>query len=182
MSPRSLRSPALRPCSITKHRPGAKTRLYRWSLALCPSQMGADGHPHRGGFLPPMPLSRRMRAGSRVSFELPIPIGAALQHRSTIADVRCTRVLLRAIPWAWIRRNPGIGARSDVVCHLNVWHWVIHAETLRHSRDPLYCPRPVAIRFRRQRIINLQANIGHPVPQIHPMKHVTLENHASLNQ
>jgi 3-methylfumaryl-CoA hydratase len=51
------------------------------------SQMDADGHPRRGGFLPPVPLPRRMWAGSRVSFEFPIPIGAVLQRRSTIADV-----------------------------------------------------------------------------------------------
>jgi 3-methylfumaryl-CoA hydratase len=51
------------------------------------SEMDLDGHPRRGGFLPPVPLPRRMWAGSRVSFELPIPIGALLQRRSTIADV-----------------------------------------------------------------------------------------------
>jgi 3-methylfumaryl-CoA hydratase len=51
------------------------------------SLMGPDGHPHRGGFLPPVTLPRRMWAGSRVSFESPIPIGAEIQRRSTIADV-----------------------------------------------------------------------------------------------
>jgi 3-methylfumaryl-CoA hydratase len=51
------------------------------------SQMGADGHPHRGGFLPPVPLPRRMWAGSRVRFESPIPIGAIIERRSTIADI-----------------------------------------------------------------------------------------------
>ena len=51
------------------------------------SQMDADGHPHRGGFLPPVPLPRRMWAGGRLTFERPIPIGAVLERRSTIADV-----------------------------------------------------------------------------------------------
>ncbi len=51
------------------------------------SLIGPDGHPHRGGFLPPVTLPRRMWAGSRVSFESPIPIGAAIQRRSTIANV-----------------------------------------------------------------------------------------------
>lgn len=51
------------------------------------SQLDSDGHPRRGGFLPPVPLPRRMWAGSRVSFKLPVPIGTALQRRSTIADV-----------------------------------------------------------------------------------------------
>ena len=32
------------------------------------SELGEDGHPRRGGFLPPVPLPRRMWAGSRLSF------------------------------------------------------------------------------------------------------------------
>ena len=51
------------------------------------SLMDADGHPHRGGFLPPVPLPRRMWAGGRLTFERPIPIGAVLERRSTITDV-----------------------------------------------------------------------------------------------
>jgi 3-methylfumaryl-CoA hydratase len=51
------------------------------------SQIGADGHPHRGGFLPPVPLPRRMWAASQLEFGAPIRIGDALQRRSTIADV-----------------------------------------------------------------------------------------------
>ncbi len=51
------------------------------------SEIGEDGHPRRGGFLPPVPLPRRMWAGGRVSFHAPIPIGAAIERRSTIADV-----------------------------------------------------------------------------------------------
>jgi 3-methylfumaryl-CoA hydratase len=51
------------------------------------SQIGVDGHPRRGGFLPPVPLPRRMWAGGRVSFAGPIPVGAVLERRSRIADV-----------------------------------------------------------------------------------------------
>ena len=54
--------------------------------------------------------------------------------------------------------------------------------TLRRSRDPLYRPRPIAIRCRRQCIIDLQADIGHVVAQVYPIKHVALENHTRLNQ
>ncbi|MGA0599785.1 FAS1-like dehydratase domain-containing protein [Caulobacter sp. KR2-114] len=46
-----------------------------------------DGHPARGGFLPPTPLPRRMWAGSRLVFHAPIHIGARLERRSEIADV-----------------------------------------------------------------------------------------------
>lgn len=52
------------------------------------SAIGGDGHPKRGGFLPPVPLPRRMWAGSQLAFHAPIHAGQALQRTSTIADVR----------------------------------------------------------------------------------------------
>ena len=51
------------------------------------SQIGPDGHPRRGDFLPPVDLPRRMWAGSRVEFLRPLPIGAAILRRSAIASV-----------------------------------------------------------------------------------------------
>jgi 3-methylfumaryl-CoA hydratase len=52
------------------------------------SAIGPDGHPLRGDFLPPIPLPRRMWAGSRVAFQKPLTVGAAILRRSTIADIR----------------------------------------------------------------------------------------------
>lgn len=49
--------------------------------------IGSDGHPHRGGFLPPVDLPRRMWAGGRLSFAGPIRVGEAITRRSTIDDV-----------------------------------------------------------------------------------------------
>jgi 3-methylfumaryl-CoA hydratase len=51
-------------------------------------QIGPDGHPRRGGFLPAVALPRRMWAGGRFEFHEPIRIGDALTRTSTIADVR----------------------------------------------------------------------------------------------
>ena len=51
------------------------------------SQLGPDGHPRRGGFLPPIELPRRMWAGSDVSFEAPIRVGDRIRRRSTIASI-----------------------------------------------------------------------------------------------
>lgn len=51
------------------------------------SGLGPDGHPRRGGFLPPVPLARRMWAGSRCTFHDAIRIGDRLQRTSTIAKV-----------------------------------------------------------------------------------------------
>ncbi|WP_376967012.1 MaoC family dehydratase N-terminal domain-containing protein [Azospirillum sp. A26] len=49
--------------------------------------IGEDGHPHKGGFLPPVPLPRRMWAGSDMRFLAPIPIGAEMRRTSTIEAV-----------------------------------------------------------------------------------------------
>lgn len=49
--------------------------------------IAADGHPHRGAFLPPVDLPRRMWAGGQLEFLAPIRTGEALRRRSTIAGV-----------------------------------------------------------------------------------------------
>ena len=51
------------------------------------SELGADGHPARGGFLPPIPQPRRMWAGGRLTFIASIPIGATIMKRSTIQSI-----------------------------------------------------------------------------------------------
>ena len=51
------------------------------------SEIGADGHARRGGFLPPVPLPRRMWAGSQFEFRAPVRVGDAVERTSTIADV-----------------------------------------------------------------------------------------------
>lgn len=51
------------------------------------SEIGPDGHAKRGGFLPPVPLPRRMWAGSQFSFAEPLRVGETVERRSTIADV-----------------------------------------------------------------------------------------------
>lgn len=51
------------------------------------SEIGADGHAKRGGFLPPVPLPRRMWAGSQFEFRSPVRVGDEVQRTSTIANV-----------------------------------------------------------------------------------------------
>lgn len=49
--------------------------------------LGPDGHPAKGGFLPPVPLERRMWAGGRLQFHAALRIGAPMQRRSEILKV-----------------------------------------------------------------------------------------------
>jgi 3-methylfumaryl-CoA hydratase len=60
--------------------------MYFWSVAA-QSSLGDDGHPQRGGFLPPVPLPRRMWAGGRLRFDAPLALGAEASRTSTIQSV-----------------------------------------------------------------------------------------------
>ncbi|HEY1228793.1 MAG TPA: MaoC family dehydratase N-terminal domain-containing protein [Ramlibacter sp.] len=51
------------------------------------SEIGPDGHPRRGGFLPPVPLPRRMWAGGRLQWHQPLRVGDALRRDSRIVSV-----------------------------------------------------------------------------------------------
>ena len=51
------------------------------------SQLGIDGHPARGGFLPPVPLPRRMWAGSKVRLLAPLKVGTNISRLSTINNI-----------------------------------------------------------------------------------------------
>jgi 3-methylfumaryl-CoA hydratase len=52
------------------------------------SNIGTDGHPRRGGFLPPITLPRRMWAGGRLQFLHPLRVGEPVQRVSTIKRIQ----------------------------------------------------------------------------------------------
>ena len=63
-----------------------------WHQLLFPrivrrSQIGPDGHPARGDFLPPVPLPRRMFAGKRNTFHAPLKVGDEVRRVSEIHSV-----------------------------------------------------------------------------------------------
>jgi 3-methylfumaryl-CoA hydratase len=51
------------------------------------AELGPDGHPARGGFLPPVPLPRRMWAGGEFVFRQDIRVGDTVRRISRVADV-----------------------------------------------------------------------------------------------
>ncbi|WP_102225160.1 FAS1-like dehydratase domain-containing protein [Acidimangrovimonas sediminis] len=62
-----------------------------WCLApdIAPmSGLGPDGHPARGGFLPPVPFPRRMWAGGELRHLDTLRVGDAVTRHSTIRDVQ----------------------------------------------------------------------------------------------
>ncbi|MEM9635058.1 MAG: MaoC family dehydratase N-terminal domain-containing protein [Pseudomonadota bacterium] len=50
-------------------------------------ELGQDGHPARGSFLPPVPLPRRMWAGGEFLFDGDIRVGDLVTRVSTVKDV-----------------------------------------------------------------------------------------------
>ena len=49
--------------------------------------LDADGHPQRGGFLPPIPYPRRMFAGARMQVHRPLRVGVAAVREGRIGNV-----------------------------------------------------------------------------------------------
>lgn len=64
--------------------------LWHW-LYFLPSarqsEIGPDGHAKRGGFLPPVPLPRRMWAGGRLQWHAPLRVGDKVARESRIVSV-----------------------------------------------------------------------------------------------
>lgn len=64
--------------------------LWHWLYFLpmtAQSEIGADGHPKKGGFLPPVALERRMWASSRLTFHQDLLIGEEIHKTSEILKV-----------------------------------------------------------------------------------------------
>jgi 3-methylfumaryl-CoA hydratase len=102
---------------------------FHWCYFLdaAPStQLGTDGHPRRGGFLPPVPLPRRMWAGSRIEFVAPLVLGEHARKASKITNVE---------------EKSG---RSGRLCFVNVEH-CYYGDTglaIREQQDIVYRDPP----------------------------------------
>ena len=64
--------------------------LWHWIFTIKPvphSRLGRDGHPERGGFLPPVTLPRRLFAGMKTEFLQPLIIGLEAERGSEVIDI-----------------------------------------------------------------------------------------------
>ena len=65
--------------------------LWHWLYFLSihrQSQLGLEGHSTKGGFLPPVPLPRRMWAGGRFEFQRPLRVGETYTRTSRVVSVQ----------------------------------------------------------------------------------------------
>ena len=103
--------------------------LWHWLHFLQPfklSDAGYDGHAALGGFIPPVPLPRRMWAGSRLNFHAPLRIGCVLKKVSTIKSVKSK------------------SGRSGQLVFVTVGHQVFDGDTLGidEEHDIVYREQP----------------------------------------
>jgi 3-methylfumaryl-CoA hydratase len=92
--------------------------LWHWLYFLAASptaELGPDGHPAKGGFLPPVDLPRRMWAGSRLQFLAPVRIGQALTRRSVIQDVTVKDGRSGALCFVQVRHEVASGGQPCIV-------------------------------------------------------------------
>ncbi len=95
-----------------------------WCLApaIAPmDELGEDGHPARGGFLPPVPLPRRMWAGGAVEHHAPLRVGDKVVRRSSVEDVAFKEGRTGPLCFVTVRhtyaseRGPALSERHDIV-------------------------------------------------------------------
>ncbi len=85
------------------------------------SELGPDGHPKRGGFLPPVPLPRRMWAGGRIEFVAPLRIGSTIQRDSEILSIETKHGRSGSLVFVTVRHiisangKPAINEEHDIV-------------------------------------------------------------------
>jgi 3-methylfumaryl-CoA hydratase len=90
------------------------------------SEVGPDGHAKRGGFLPPVPLPRRMWAGSQFQFRAPLRVGDRMRRVSTIADV--TEKSGRTGPLVFVKVRHEITANEHSSPSIVEFHDIVYRE------------------------------------------------------
>jgi len=116
--------------------------LWHWLyfLPISPlGEAGPDGHPQRGGFLPPVPLPRRMFAGGRFEFHRPLKVGETMTRSSRIADVSGKEGRTGMLVFVTVRHE--IANAAGVA--LNEEHDIVYRE---HPRADAPVPKPQAAR------------------------------------
>lgn len=92
--------------------------LWHWLHFLdWPAQreLGEDGHPTEGHFLPPIPDRRRMFAGGRLRVEQPLRLGERAESVSSVADVVVKQGRTGEMAFVTVRSEISQGGRLCVV-------------------------------------------------------------------
>lgn len=108
------------------------------------SETGADGHPDKGGFLPPVPLPRRMWAAGEVEFCQSIIIGQRAKRVSTIDSVELKEGSTGTLVFINLRHEI---YQQDVLCVRQVQNIVYREQPSERLALPAGKPAPDASDF-----------------------------------
>lgn len=106
--------------------------LWHWLYFLplhAQSEIGPDGHAQRGGFMPPVPLPRRMWAGSQFEFHQPLHLGDAVERTSTIASVKVKRG--RTGPLVFVKVKHEVRRQGQMEVAITEFHDIVYREAKR---------------------------------------------------
>jgi len=96
------------------------------------SELGPDGHPKRGGFLPPVELPRRMWAGGRLEFRRPLRVGDEIRRESTIVSVEPKQGRSGSLVFVTVRHSVSTGGEPAVIEE----HDIVYREAARPGDPP----------------------------------------------
>ena len=115
--------------------------LWHWLYFLPTARqsiLGPDGHPARGGFLPPVPLPRRMWAGGRFTFHQPLRVDEAITRVSTVQNVTIKQGRNGALCFVLVKHEVS-GANGLALVEE---HDIVYRDATQPGEAPA-APRPV---------------------------------------
>lgn len=99
------------------------------------SEAGPDGHPQRGGFMPPIELPRRMWAGSQIDFREPIQVGDRIRRDSTIVSVNEKSGRSGRLIFVKVRHQ--IYRNNDTLAAIDEYHDIVYREAASADDKPV---------------------------------------------
>ena len=111
-------------------------------------ELGHDGHPRRGGFLPPVALPRRMWAGGRIEFRQPLRIGDRVRRESTLLSVEHKQGRSGDLVFVTVRHE--VSANGTVA--ISEEHDIVYREAAKPGDQPV-AGKPAPARAAWQRAL-----------------------------
>jgi 3-methylfumaryl-CoA hydratase len=111
------------------------------------SELGHDGHPKLGGFLPPVGVARRMWAGGRIEFRRPLRIGDEVRRDSEIVSIQHKTGRSGGMVFVTVRHTVTAEGEAAVVDEVDI----VYREPARPgSAAPAGTPAPRDAAWRRE--------------------------------
>lgn len=136
------------------HLADAPPPLGHWAFFLpqpADGEIGVDGHPRRGGFLPDITLPRRMYAASRMEFAAPLRLEQPAELTTTIADVSHKAGRTGDLIFVDVER---VVTQNGEMCVSETQSYVY-----RHEGEPVPLPQPARDEPQGERWMPTEVNL-----------------------